>query len=88
MWDLGHYLRDYRAFCSTRRGRGRVLLLGLVWLAGMFAPLGVKTLVEVPNWVAFSWMFGWAVLGYVFAPYGMWKHQRTQTASLSPPDQK
>ena len=41
------------------------------WLAGMFAPLVAKTLFELPNWVAMTGMIGWAVLGYIFAPYGM-----------------
>ena len=88
MRDIGHYLRDYWAYCSTRRGCGRVLVLALVWLAGMFAPLGVGKLVELPYWLAISWMLGWAVLGYVFAPYGMWKHHRAQTANSGRPDQK
>jgi hypothetical protein len=52
------------------------LLLALVWLAGMFAPVGAKTLVELPNSVAIPWMIGSALLGYIFAPYGMWKAQR------------
>jgi hypothetical protein len=51
-------------------------MLALVWLAGMFAPLAAKTLVELPNSVAISWMIGWAFLSYIFAPYGMWKAQR------------
>jgi hypothetical protein len=33
-------------------------------------------------------MVGWALLGYVFAPYGMWKHHRAQIASLNQPDRK
>jgi hypothetical protein len=52
-------------------------MLGLIWLAGMFAPLGARTfLIELPNSVVISWMMVWAVVGYVFAPYGMWKAQR------------
>ena len=88
MRDLGHYLRDYRAYVSTRLGWGRAFVIALIWLAGMFAPLAVRTLVELPTWLAIAWMLGWAVLGYVFAPYGMWKHHRAQVASLSRPDQK
>jgi hypothetical protein len=88
MRDIGHYLQDYWAYCSSRRGCGRALVLALVWLAGMFAPLGIRTLMELPNWLAISWMLGWAVLGYVLAPYGMWKHHRAQTASPSRLDRK
>jgi len=52
-------------------------MLGLVWLVGMFAPLGAKTfVVDLPNSVAIPWMIVWAVIGYVFAPYGMWKALR------------
>jgi hypothetical protein len=35
-------------------------------------------LLELPNWVAVMWMIVWAFLGYIFAPYGMWKHHRAQ----------
>jgi hypothetical protein len=28
-------------------------------------------------------MIVWAFLGYIFAPYGMWKHHRNQIASSS-----
>jgi hypothetical protein len=54
----------------------------------MFAPLVAKTLFELPNWVAMTWMIVWAVLGYIFAPYGMWKHHRAQIGSSSQPDRK
>jgi hypothetical protein len=54
----------------------------------MFAPLASKTLLELPNWVAVTWMIVWAFLGYIFAPYGMWKHHRAQIASSSQLDQK
>ena len=47
----------------------------------MFAPLVAKTLFELPYWVAITWMIVWAVLGYIFAPYGMWKHNRAQIAA-------
>ncbi len=87
MRDLGHYLRDYRTYLSTRLGWGRACVIALIWLAGMFAPLAIRALVELPTWLAIAWMLGWAVLGYVFAPYGMWKHHRAQIASLSRPDQ-
>jgi hypothetical protein len=74
--DLDEYLRAYWAYVSTHLGCGKALMVALVWLAGMFAPLGAKTLVQFPNWVAITWMIGWALLGYIFAPYGMWKAQR------------
>jgi hypothetical protein len=45
-------------------------------------------LFELPNWVAMTWMIVWAVLGYIFAPYGMWKHHRAQIANASQPDRK
>jgi hypothetical protein len=45
----------------------------------MFAPL-----VALPNWVAITWMIIWAVLGYIFAPYGMWKAQRKNRRIASP----
>jgi len=45
-------------------------------------------LLELPNWVAMTWMIVWAVLGYIFAPYGMWKHHRAQLADFSQPDRK
>ena len=86
MRDLGHYLRDYRAYVSTRLGRA--FLLALVWLAGMFAPLGIRTFVELPGWLAISWMLGWALMGYVFAPYGMWKHHHAQASNPGGPDRK
>jgi hypothetical protein len=75
MHDLRDYLRAYWAYFSTSGWRNP-LMLGLIWLAGMFAPLGAKTVVELPNSVAIPWMIVWAVVGYVFAPYGMWKAQR------------
>jgi hypothetical protein len=54
----------------------------------MFVPLGAKTLVQLPEWAAISWMVGWATLGYIFAPYGMWKQHQAQIASLAQPDRK
>jgi hypothetical protein len=39
----------------------------------MFVPLGVRAIVQFPDWAAITWMVSWASLGYVFAPYGMWK---------------
>jgi hypothetical protein len=86
MRDLGEYLRAYRAYVLANLGWRKALIGALVWLAGMFVPLWAKGLVQLPNWLAITWMIGWAMLGYIFAPYGMWKHQRTQTASSVQPD--
>lgn len=88
MRDFGEYLRAYRAYVSTNLGWGKALMVALVWLAGMFVPLAAKALLELPNWVAITWMIVWALLGYIFAPYGMWKHHRTQIVSLSQSDRK
>ena len=76
MHDLRDYMRAYWAYFSRSGWRGP-LMRGLIWLAGMFAPLGAKTfVVDLPNSVAIPWMIVWAVIGYVFAPYGMWKALR------------
>ena len=88
MQKLGEYLRAYWTYVSTNVGWGKALGLALLWLAGMFVPLGARTLVQLPDWLAITWMVGWALLGYVFAPYGMWKHHRAQIASLNQPDRK
>jgi hypothetical protein len=88
MRDVGEYLRAYRAYVSTKLGWGKALALALVWLAGMFAPLWARAFVQLPNWLGITWMLGWWLLSYIFAPYGMWKHHRAQMASLSPPEQK
>ena len=65
MRDFGEYLRAYRAYVSANLGWRKALMGALVWLAGMFAPLWAKTLVELPYWVAITWMIGWALLGYI-----------------------
>jgi hypothetical protein len=88
MRDFGEYLRAYRAYVATNLGWGKALWVALVWLAGMFAPLGITMFVQLPNWLAVTWMIVWALLGYIFAPYGMWKHHRAQIARLSQPDRK
>jgi hypothetical protein len=88
MRDLGEYLRAYVAYVSANLGWGKALRFVLVWFAGMFLPLGARTLVQLPEWVAMTWMIGWALLGYIFAPYGMWKHHRAQIASSIQPNQK
>jgi hypothetical protein len=78
MRDLREYLRAYWTYVSTKPGWARALGLAVVWLAGMFVPLGAKTWVQLPDWLPMTWMIGWALLGYVFAPYGMWKQLRAQ----------
>jgi hypothetical protein len=88
MRDFGEYLKAYRAYVSANLGWGKALMGALLWIAGMFAPLLAKTLVQLPNWIAIPWMIGWALMGYIFAPYGMWKHHRTQIASSSQLDRK
>jgi hypothetical protein len=89
MHDLREYLRAYRAYVSTSVGWGKALVVILIWLSGIFAPLGVKTFIyELPNWLAFGWMVGWSSLGYVFAPYGMWRYHRAQIAGEDRPDRK
>ena len=77
MRDFGEYLRAYWAYVSTNLGWGKALMVALVWLAGMFAPLASRTLFELPNWAAVTWMIVWALLGYIFAPYGMSRAIRT-----------
>ena len=66
MRDFVEYLRAYRAYVSANPGWSKALRFALVWLAGMFAPLASKTLLELPNWVAVTWMIVWAFLGYIF----------------------
>src|SRR5262249_18259450 len=47
MRDFVEYLRAYRAYVSANLGWGKALRFVLVWLAGMFAPLASKTLLEL-----------------------------------------
>ena len=86
MRDFQEYLRAYWTYVSSNLGWGKALRLALVWLAGMFAPLGAKAFAEFPIWMAITWMVAWSLLGYVFAPYGMWKHHRDQVAKFNKPD--
>jgi hypothetical protein len=88
MRDFGEYLRAYRAYVAANLGWGKALRFVLVWLAGMFVPLAAKTSLGLPNWVTTTWMITWSFLGYVFAPYGMWKHHRARITSSSQPDRK
>jgi hypothetical protein len=88
MRDFGEYLLAYRAYVSANLDCFRALVGAFVWLAGMLIPLWAKAFVQLPNWLAITWMVGWALLGYVFAPYGMWKHQRAQILGSGHPDRK
>ena len=80
MKDLAEYLRAYRDYISANLGWRELLKLAALWLAGMCIPLALKALVTLPTWAAGVWMITWALLGYVFGPYGMWKHQRSRAA--------
>jgi hypothetical protein len=80
MRDFGEYLRAYRTYVSATLGWRKALMGVLVWLAGISVPLWAKAFVQLPDWAPVTWMVGWASLGYIFAPYGMWKHQRTRIA--------
>jgi hypothetical protein len=88
MRDFGEYLRAYLAYVSANLGWGKALGFALVWVAGMFAPVAAKTLVELPGWLVIIWMIGWALFGYIFTPYGMWRHHRAEIANLRQPDRK
>ena len=61
-------------------------MAALLWFAAMFAPLGLRAIVEFPTWIAIAWMLGCALLSYVVAPFGMWRHQRAQIEGSIPPD--
>jgi hypothetical protein len=80
MRDVVEYLRAYRGYISANLGWGKALRFVGVWIAGMFVPWASKTLFELPNWVAVTWMIVWAFLGYIFAPYGMWKTSSLKSA--------
>lgn len=88
MRDFGEYLRAYWSHISADLGWGRALRIFLIWLAGLFVPRGATMLVQLPDWLAITWMSGWALLGYIFAPYGMWQRHRAQIASLSQPSRE
>ena len=81
MRDFAEYLRAYRTYVAANLGWRKALMGVIVWVAGISVPLWAKAFVQLPEWVPITWMIGWASLGYIFAPYGMWKHQRTQIAS-------
>ena len=78
--DLRNYLREYCRHAS--QSLGRKAFMASLWLVGMFAPLGLKTIVNFPQWAAVTWMISWAALGYLFAPYGLWKAQQKKIEEL------
>ena len=84
MRDIAEYLRAYRAYVSSSLGWGKALGFALLWVVFMFMPLGLRALVLLATWLAITWMIIWASLGYVFAPYGMWRHHRAQMGSSQP----
>jgi hypothetical protein len=81
MHDFGEYLRAYWVYVSTSLGLGKALAVDLMWVAGLFVPLGAKTILQLPSWLMLGWMAGWALLSNIFAPFGMWKHHRAQIAA-------
>lgn len=85
MQDFRDYLRAYWAHVRTR-GLIKAVAFVLFWVAGMFVPAGARAFVQLPDWLAYSWMIGWAIGGYVFAPYGMWKQQRAEVSKSGSPD--
>jgi hypothetical protein len=78
MRDVGEYLQAYRTYVFANLGWRKALMSAVLWLAGMFAPIWAKPFVQLPTWAMIVWMVAWALLSYVFAPYGMWKHHRAQ----------
>ena len=51
-------------------------------------PVGFLVVLTVATPFAIAWMVGCALLSYVIAPFGMWRHQRAQIESSSRPDEK
>jgi hypothetical protein len=82
--DLPEYFKAYLAYISANLGWGTALRLAVVWTIGMCVPLAGRMLVSLPTWAAGIWMIVWALLGYVFGPYGMWKHQRARELKAAP----
>jgi hypothetical protein len=44
-------------------------MAAFLWLAAMFASLGLRAIVELPTWIAIAWMVGCPLLSYVVAPF-------------------
>ena len=82
--EFHEYLRAPRAYVSASLGWGRAVMAAFLWLA---AALVLRAIVELPTWIAIAWMVGCALLSYVVAPFGMWRHQRAQIESSSRPDE-
>jgi hypothetical protein len=51
MRDFGEYLRAYWDYVSTSVGLGKALAVALMWVAGIFIPLGAKTFFAVAKLV-------------------------------------
>ena len=80
MHDFREYLRAYWVYVSTSVGLGKASAVALMWVAGIFVPLGANTFLPLPVWLRLAWMAGWGLLSYICAPFGMWKHHRAQIA--------
>ena len=78
--DLRDYLREYWGHAS--QSFGRKAFMACLWFARDVCPLGLKTIVDVPQWAAVTWMISWAAVGYLFAPFGLWKTQRKKITEL------
>ena len=78
--DFREYLRAYWVYVSTSVGLGKASAVALMWVAGIFVPLGANTFLPLPVWLRLAWMAGWGLLSYICAPFGMWKHHRAQIA--------
>jgi hypothetical protein len=79
--DFREYLRAYWVYVSTSVGFGKASAVALMWVAGIFVPLGANTFLPLPVWLRLAWMAGWGLLSYICAPFGMWKHHRAQISS-------
>lgn len=80
MHDFREYLRAYWIYVSTSVGLGKASAVAIMWVAGIFVPLGANTFLPLPVWLRLAWMAGWGLLSYICAPFGMWKHHRAQIA--------
>ena len=78
--DFREYLRAYWVYVSTSVGLGKASAVAIMWVTGIFVPLGANTFLPLPVWLRLTWMAGWGLLSYICAPFGMWKHHRAQIA--------